>query len=212
MKGVGYMNKAIGIIYLVLFALIIVYIATLKVPEWKAEKQLPGEIDRISAEAAEICEKHGIKKYEISIEQVKILEDYHHSYYLVVTSPETPSYSRIFDLLNELDELEFNLNLKDDPYLLLSKSVFANEAYNIYSGHLEKGIYQVYPPTTAKPTTTVPETTKKSSGYFKSHAPKTTEDDPYYARDYLYPEDFYYDYYDDFDDYEDAEDYFDEMS
>ena len=34
--------------------------------------------------------------------------------------------------------------------------------------------------------------------------------DPYYAKDYSHPDDFYYDYYDDFLDYEDAEEYWEE--
>ena len=46
--------------------------------------------------------------------------------------------------------------------------------------------------------------TKKSSSSTK----KST--DPYHAKDYSHPDDFYYDYYDDFWDYEDAEDYWDE--
>ena len=33
--------------------------------------------------------------------------------------------------------------------------------------------------------------------------------DPYHAKDYVHPDDFYYDHYDDFVDFEDAEDYYD---
>lgn len=35
-------------------------------------------------------------------------------------------------------------------------------------------------------------------------------DDPYNAKDYVHPDDFYYDYFDDFIDFEEAEDYWNE--
>ena len=41
----------------------------------------------------------------------------------------------------------------------------------------------------------------------KSSTNKKSSSDPYQAKDYAHPDDFYYDYYDDFWDYEDAEDY-----
>lgn len=41
----------------------------------------------------------------------------------------------------------------------------------------------------------------------KSSTNKKSTSDPYQAKDYAHPDDFYYDYYDDFWDYEDAEDY-----
>ena len=41
----------------------------------------------------------------------------------------------------------------------------------------------------------------------KSSTKKKSSSDPYHAKDYAHPDDFYYDYYDDFWDYEDAEDY-----
>lgn len=40
-----------------------------------------------------------------------------------------------------------------------------------------------------------------------SSTKKKSSSDPYHAKDYAHPDDFYYDYYDDFWDYEDAEDY-----
>ena len=40
--------------------------------------------------------------------------------------------------------------------------------------------------------------------------PTTSNNDPYNAKDYAHPDDFYYDYYDDFWDYEDAEEYWEE--
>lgn len=55
--------------------------------------------------------------------------------------------------------------------------------------------------TTARKTTTTYSTTK----YKKT---TTTKSDPYNAKKYDDPEDFYEDYYDDFFDYEDAEDYY----
>jgi len=58
---------------------------------------------------------------------------------------------------------------------------------------------QSTPRPTARPT---PQPTKKpSTSSGRSYA------DPYNARDYSDPDDFYFDYYDDFFDYEDAEDY-----
>ncbi len=42
--------------------------------------------------------------------------------------------------------------------------------------------------------------------------PRPDDGDPYNARDYAYPDDFYYDYYDDFWDYYDAEDYWEEWN
>ena len=39
---------------------------------------------------------------------------------------------------------------------------------------------------------------------------KKEETDPYNAKDYATPDDFYHDYYDDFYDYEEAEEYWDE--
>ena len=41
----------------------------------------------------------------------------------------------------------------------------------------------------------------------KNSTKKKSASDPYQAKDYAHPDDFYYDYYDDFWDYEDAEDY-----
>lgn len=58
---------------------------------------------------------------------------------------------------------------------------------------------------TAKPT---PETTTVPTK--KPTVKPEQEDDPYDAKDYAHPDDFYYDYYDDFWDYEDAEDYWEE--
>jgi len=49
----------------------------------------------------------------------------------------------------------------------------------------------------------------QSSNKKSSSTPKPTSD-PYDAKSYSHPEDFYYDYYDDFWDYEDAEDYWED--
>lgn len=43
-----------------------------------------------------------------------------------------------------------------------------------------------------------------------THKTTTNTTDPYNAKDYAHPDDFYYDYYDDFWDYEDAEEYWEE--
>ena len=45
-----------------------------------------------------------------------------------------------------------------------------------------------------------------------SSTKKKSSSDPYGAKDYAHPDDFYYDYYDDFWDYEDAEDYWEEYN
>lgn len=50
--------------------------------------------------------------------------------------------------------------------------------------------------------TQAPTTTKKKKYY------SSKNNDPYDAKDYVDPDDFYYDHYDDFYDYEDAEDYY----
>lgn len=61
------------------------------------------------------------------------------------------------------------------------------------------------------------DTSTYNSGYTnKSYANKSSsssnkDDDPYGAKDYSDPEDFYYDNYDDFWDYEDAEDYYNDV-
>jgi|GEM_PF-1731943 len=61
------------------------------------------------------------------------------------------------------------------------------------------GFYSpVSPSRTSNPT---PRPTKPSSSSTKKN------DDPYHAKDYMHPDDFYYDHYDDFWDYEEAEDY-----
>ena len=49
---------------------------------------------------------------------------------------------------------------------------------------------------------------QKKPGAKTSQSKRTN--DPYHAKDYVHPDDFYYDYYDDFWDYEDAEDYWEE--
>ena len=51
------------------------------------------------------------------------------------------------------------------------------------------------------------ENTKKSYSSSKNTRKISSLIDPYNAKDYVHPDDFYYDYYDDFYDYEDAEDY-----
>lgn len=51
------------------------------------------------------------------------------------------------------------------------------------------------------------ENTKKSYSSSKNTRKSSSVSDPYNAKDYVHPDDFYYDYYDDFYDYEDAEDY-----
>lgn len=48
----------------------------------------------------------------------------------------------------------------------------------------------------------------KVYSFRKSAAPKEDDDDPFNAKDYLFPEDFYEDHFDDFYDFEDAEDYY----
>ena len=47
-------------------------------------------------------------------------------------------------------------------------------------------------------------------GYYSSSKSSTSKksSDPYDAKSYVHPDDFFYDYYDDFWDYEDAEDYY----
>lgn len=52
-------------------------------------------------------------------------------------------------------------------------------------------------------TSTQAPTTRKKKKYYSSK-----NNDPYDAKDYVDPDDFYYDHYDDFYDYEDAEDYY----
>ncbi|MCQ4022453.1 MULTISPECIES: hypothetical protein [unclassified Ruminococcus] len=50
---------------------------------------------------------------------------------------------------------------------------------------------------------------KSSSSYKPNKSSKSSSgDDPFNAKDYCDPDDFYHDYYDDFYDYEDAEDYY----
>ena len=48
---------------------------------------------------------------------------------------------------------------------------------------------------------------KPHSGYNSSSKSKINLSDPYDAKSYAHPDDFYYDYYNDFWDYEDAEEY-----
>ena len=62
---------------------------------------------------------------------------------------------------------------------------------------------------TVKPTKTptpqkTPVPTKKASSEYE------TDDDPYDAKDYAHPDDFYYDHYDDFWEYEEAEEYWED--
>lgn len=64
-------------------------------------------------------------------------------------------------------------------------------------------------PVPTKKTTPMP--TKKTTPVpTKKTTPKPEKDDPYNAKDYVDPDDFYYDNYDDFWDFEDAEDYWEE--
>jgi hypothetical protein len=53
-------------------------------------------------------------------------------------------------------------------------------------------------------------TVKRNSGSITQRKTTTQKSDPYNAKDYMDPEDFYEDNYDDFWDFEDAEDYWDE--
>ena len=55
----------------------------------------------------------------------------------------------------------------------------------------------------SEPAVTETETTAKT----ETVAVTTEDDDPYNAKDYATPEDFYYDHYDDFYDYDEAEEY-----
>ena len=51
-------------------------------------------------------------------------------------------------------------------------------------------------------------TSKPFSGYSSGNKSKSNSSDPYDAKSYAHPDDFYYDYYDDFWDFENAEDYY----
>ena len=70
-----------------------------------------------------------------------------------------------------------------------------------------------YTAAAAPRTTSAPSSyTYRSSTKSKKNTTKAPENDPYGAKDYADPDDFYYDHYDDFFDYEDAEDYWYENS
>ena len=64
------------------------------------------------------------------------------------------------------------------------------------------------PTSTPKPTSTPAPTPKNTPIPTKKPVTKQSkDDDPYDAKDYVHPDDFYYDYFDDFIDYEEAEEY-----
>ena len=81
------------------------------------------------------------------------------------------------------------------------------------SYYLNGELHVVVPTPTPRPTPTPqPTPTPRPAPRRTTSTPKPVQDDPFNARDYYFPEDFYYDYYDDFWDYEDAEDYWEEWN
>ena len=65
-------------------------------------------------------------------------------------------------------------------------------------------------PTSSNTSASSATTTKPSYTRPATYSPSTKDDDPYHAKSYSDPEDFYYDYYDDFWEFEEAEDYWNE--
>ena len=72
------------------------------------------------------------------------------------------------------------------------------ENYGYGKGHFIRKTTKPVPTATPTPT---PTPTKE---------PTPKPGDPYNAKDYVDPDDFYYDYYDDFIDYEEAEEYWED--
>ena len=68
-------------------------------------------------------------------------------------------------------------------------------------------IYVIWVSESTNKVVKVSVTDPTASSNRKSTTNKKSSSDPYQAKDYAHPDDFYYDYYDDFWDYEDAEDY-----
>ena len=68
-------------------------------------------------------------------------------------------------------------------------------------------IYEIWVSESTNKVVKVSVTDPTASSNRKISSNKKSSSDPYQAKDYAHPDDFYYDYRDDFWDYEDAEDY-----
>ena len=121
--------------------------------------------------------------------------------------------------------LFFDYKLNDEPYKC-KKSDCNNKAENgssycrIHDPDKHSSYIYTTRATTSKVTTrATASTTAKSSGGYRTTTRKVTpstttapDDDPFNARDYVDPDDFYDDYYDEFYDYEDAEEYWEDRN
>lgn len=98
------------------------------------------------------------------------------------------------------------LTPKQKEFVDKKRNIIKN-AWDDYCDELDRKKYSGEITVPHTPTTTKHYTTKS---YTKKHY--TEKHDPYHAKDYADPEDFYDDYYDDFADYEDAEDYYEDFN
>lgn len=171
---------------------------------------------RITNELTTIAESRGLK--DVKIHVVGKIPPENLLYEVTVDSSnlEDLTFSQMYSLADSMCVGQAFISIftsngnfyKIFPY---TKSIYKNGDL-IHDDYYNSRSYADATKNDKKESTT--STSVKSADSY-SYTPRKSysdDDDPYDAKDYAHPDDFYYDHYDDFYDYEDAEDYWNDNS
>lgn len=183
--------------YIILAAIILTVLTFAVLFVAETERDLYSPADEFTPQIEALCNKYGLYESKIDIEYVpdKSASTPHYIVNLHAKAPHNLNGDRLLEFLEKYKqsggEIDGNVFFIDSVYL-------NNYFYTTRGGIIYKELKQIYPEPTPEPT----PTPKPSSG-FKPY-PSKPDSDPYNAKDYAHPDDFYDNYYDDFFDYEDA--------
>lgn len=188
--------------------LIIAIIAGLCVYEIGKQRQLRD----LAAQALSLCERYGLENVTVKIQGPSDYKGYKlYDMHITGSGAGKMGYPRLKNIISAIKKYDVPF----ERSILMPSFNLDGEDYwvSAYDGALYRGGEEIYSPgknsNKSGPTESVYPNTGKSGGLKSSTGSGTADEkDPYNAKDYRAPEDFYEDYYDDFYDYEDAEDYY----
>ena len=203
-------NKIINhpVLLAISIILIIAIIAGLCVYEIGKQRQLRD----LEAQAQSFCERYGLENVSVKIKGPSNYEGYKmYDMHITGSGVKKMGYPRLKNMIRAIEKYDAPF---ENSILIASFNLDGEEYWvSAYDGALYRGIEEIYPTNKSSHNSGSSENvypnTGKSGGLKNSTGfGASDKKDPYNAKDYRDPEDFYEDYYDDFYDYEDAEDYY----